>query len=127
MRSVRGVYGQGFGRGRYRRSGFGFELVAAEGAVGAAQVAGFPPGSFQGAEGGGNVLGELWAGGGVHGCGGREALEISESVEGLDKFLGVGQNGDDVGLGNWYRELGEFFPVGRRRGGRDRGVFPEGG
>jgi hypothetical protein len=53
---------------------FGFELVATDGAVGAAQVAWFPPGMVQGAEGGGHVLGELWAGGGVDGCGGREAL-----------------------------------------------------
>jgi hypothetical protein len=51
---------------------FGFELVAAEGAVGAAQVAGFPR-EVEGAEGDGNVLGELWAGGGVNGLG-REAL-----------------------------------------------------
>jgi hypothetical protein len=47
---------------------FGFELVATEGAVGAAEVAGFPR-EVEGAEGGGNVLGELWAGGGVDGCG----------------------------------------------------------
>ena len=52
---------------------FGFELVATDGAVGASEVAWFP-GSFQGAEGGGNVLGELGAGGGVNGCGRREAL-----------------------------------------------------
>jgi hypothetical protein len=45
----------------------------------------------------------LWAGGGVDGCGGRKALEVSESVEGLDKFLWVGQNGDEVWLeaGAW--------------------------
>jgi hypothetical protein len=39
---------------------FGFEAVAADGGVGAAQVAGFP-GLVQGVEGGGNVLGELRA------------------------------------------------------------------
>ena len=39
----------------------GFEPVATDGAVGAAQVAGFPR-EVEGAEGGGNVLGELWAG-----------------------------------------------------------------
>jgi hypothetical protein len=38
---------------------FGFELVATEGAVGAAQVSGFPR-EVEGAEGCGNVLGELW-------------------------------------------------------------------
>jgi hypothetical protein len=31
-------------------------------------------GKVEGAEGGGNVLGELGAGGGFNGCGGREAL-----------------------------------------------------
>jgi hypothetical protein len=61
-------------------------------------VAGFPR-EVEGAEGGGNVLWELRAGGGVNGLGGREAFEGSEGVEGLDKFLGVGQNGDEVGLG----------------------------
>jgi hypothetical protein len=38
---------------------FGFELVATDGAVGASEVAGFPPGVVEGAEGGGNVLWEL--------------------------------------------------------------------
>jgi hypothetical protein len=42
---------------------FGFEHLATDGAVGASQVAGFP-GSVEGAEGGGNVLWELRAGGG---------------------------------------------------------------
>jgi hypothetical protein len=37
---------------------FGFEAVATDGAVGAAQLAGFPR-EVEGAEGGGNVLGEL--------------------------------------------------------------------
>jgi hypothetical protein len=52
---------------------FGFELVATDGAVGASEVAGFPR-QVEGAEGGGNVLGELRAGGGVDGFGRREAL-----------------------------------------------------
>jgi hypothetical protein len=39
-----------------------------------------------GAEGGGSVLGELGAGGGVNGLCGREAFEGPERVEGLDKF-----------------------------------------
>jgi hypothetical protein len=52
---------------------FGFELVATEGAVGAAEVAWFPR-EVEGAEGGGHVLWELWAGGGVYGLWGREAL-----------------------------------------------------
>ena len=102
---------------------FGFELVATDGAVGASEVAGFPPGSFRGAKGVGHVLGELWAGGGVDGLGGRKALQRPESVEGLDKFLGVGQDGDEVrleagtgGLAGFelaVKEeggIGEFFP-----------------
>jgi hypothetical protein len=40
----------------------------------------------------------LGVGGGVNGLGGREAFEIPESVEGLDNFLGVGEDGDWVRL-----------------------------
>jgi hypothetical protein len=40
----------------------------------------------------------LRAGGGVNGLGGREAFEVPESIEGLDNFLGVAENGDEVGL-----------------------------
>jgi hypothetical protein len=40
----------------------GFEFVATDGAVGAAEAAWFPW-QVEGAKGGGNVLGELWAGG----------------------------------------------------------------
>src|SRR5271166_3363120 len=86
---------------------FGFEAVATDGAVGASQVSWFP-GLVKGAEGGGNVLGELGAGGGVNGLGGREAFEIPESVEGLNKFLGVGQDGDEVGLGTGAGSLTGF-------------------
>jgi hypothetical protein len=67
------VYGRGSGRGRYRGDIFGFELVATDGAVGAAEVAGLPR-QLEGAEGGGNVLWEFWAGGGVNGLGGTQAL-----------------------------------------------------
>jgi hypothetical protein len=42
-----------------------FEFVATDGAVGTAQVSWFPR-EVEGAEGGGNVLGELGAGGGVN-------------------------------------------------------------
>ena len=76
----------------------------------------------QGAEGGGNVLGELRAGGGVNGLGEGKLFNDPESVEGLDKFLGVGEDGDEVGLETGAGSLAGF-PVGRRRGGRDRGVF----
>jgi hypothetical protein len=95
----------------------GFELVATDGSVGAAQVAGFPR-EVEGAEGGGNVLGELRAGGGVNGLGGREALEVPESVEGLNEFLGVGQNGDEVGLEAGTGSLAKFssWPSKRRPG-----------
>ena len=76
------------------------------------------PGKVEGAEGGGHVLWELRAGGGVDGLWGRKAFEGPEGVEGLDKFLGVGQDGDEVGLGNWCRELGGFssWPSKRRAG-----------
>jgi hypothetical protein len=50
---------------------FGFELVATDGAVGASEVSWFP-GKVEGADE--NVVGELEAGGGVNGLGGREAL-----------------------------------------------------
>jgi hypothetical protein len=72
MRLVPEVYDRGFVQDIVGLV-FGFELVATEGAVGASQVAGFPR-EVEGAEGGGNVLGELGAGGGVNGLGGREAL-----------------------------------------------------
>jgi len=72
-----------------------FEALAADGGVGASQVSWFP-GFVQRAEG--VVLGELRAGGGVDGLGGRKAFEIPESVEGLDNFLGVAEDGDGVGL-----------------------------
>ena len=86
---------------------FGFELVATDGAVGAAQVAGFP-GQFEGAEGGGNVLGELRAGGGVNGVGAREAFEIPELSECVDNFLWIGQNGDWVRLETGTGSLAGF-------------------
>jgi hypothetical protein len=50
-----------------------FKLVAADGAVGRAEVARFP-GFVQRAEGVGDVLGELWACGGVDGIGAREGF-----------------------------------------------------
>jgi hypothetical protein len=101
---------------------FGFELVAAEGAVGAAQVAGFPR-EVEGAEGGGNVLGELWAGGGVNGCGGRKALEVPESVEGLDKFLWVAEDGDGIWLEAGAGCLAGFELAVKEEGGI-RELFP---
>jgi hypothetical protein len=52
---------------------FGFELVAADGSVGASQVARFP-GLVQRAEFGRDVLRELGAGGGVDGLGGKETF-----------------------------------------------------
>ena len=102
----------------------GFEGVATDGAVGGAQVAGFP-GLVQGAEGGGNVLRELRAGGGVNGLGGRKAFEIPESVEGLDKFLGVGQDGDDVGLGTGAGSLPGFELAIEDNGGEGEFLFGE--
>ena len=67
--------------------------MAADGGVGAAQVAWFP-GFVQRAEGGRNVLGELGACGGVDGIGAKEAFEIPELSERPDNLLWVGQDGD---------------------------------
>jgi hypothetical protein len=33
----------------------------------------------------------------INGCGGRETFEGPESVEGLDDFLGVAEDGDEEG------------------------------
>jgi hypothetical protein len=85
-------------------------------------VSGFP-GQVEGAEGGGNVLGELCAGGGVDGCGGRKAFEVPESVEGLDKFLWVGQDGDEVGLETGAGSLPNFKLAVEEEGGI-RELFP---
>jgi hypothetical protein len=52
------------------------------------------PREGEGAEGGGNVLWELWTGGGVNGCGGREAFDGPESVErAWTSFLGSARTG----------------------------------
>ena len=75
----------------------GFKLVAADSSVGASEVARFP-GFVQRAEGGGNVLGQLRAGGGVNGIGAREGFEIPEPVEGTDDLFWIGQNGNRVRL-----------------------------
>ena len=53
-------------------------------------------------------MGSSRAGGGVDGCGGRKAFEVPESVEGLDKFPGVGQDGDEVGLETGSGSLAGF-------------------
>ena len=76
--------------------------MAANGAVGASEVARFP-GLVEGTEGGRDVLRQLRAGGGVDGIGAREAFEIPEPVEGLDDLFWVGQDGDGVRLlsGAW--------------------------
>jgi hypothetical protein len=73
----------------------GFEAVAADGAVGAAQVAWFP-GLVQRAEGVGNVLGELRAGDGVDGLGGSKGSLGSELSECADDLFWLGQNGDGI-------------------------------
>jgi hypothetical protein len=50
----------------------------------------------------------LGAGGGVNSVGGREAFEGPELVEGLNKFLGVGEDGDEVGLRTGAGSLAGF-------------------
>ena len=72
-----------------------FELVAADGAVGAAQVAWFPE-LVQRAEGVGNVLGELRAGDGVDGLGGSKGSLGSELSECADDLFWLGQNEDGI-------------------------------
>jgi hypothetical protein len=48
----------------------------------------------------------------------RLCASLVSAVEGLDKFLGVGQDRDEVGLGNWCREPAGFsiWPSKRRAG-----------
>ena len=75
----------------------GLELVAADGSVGASQIAWFP-GFVQRAEGGGNVLGQLRAGGGVNGIGAREGFQGPELIERADDLFWIGQNGNRVRL-----------------------------
>jgi hypothetical protein len=67
----------------------GFEAVATDGSVGASEVAWFP-GLVQRAEGVGNVLRELRAGGGVVGIGGREGFKGSELIERADDLFWLG-------------------------------------
>jgi hypothetical protein len=72
------------------------------GAAGAAEVAWFP-GLVQRAQGVGNVLRELRAGGRVDGIGGMKALQRAERVERTDDLLWVDQNRNGVRLeaGAW--------------------------
>jgi hypothetical protein len=83
----------------------GLNFVATDGAVGGAKVAWFPW-LFEG-------LGELGAGGGVNGCGGRETFEVPESVEGLDYFLWVAEDGDEVGLSERVPGAWRVFQSGK--------------
>ena len=73
MHWERGVCGRGFGQEDIVGNVLMFEAVATDSAVVAAEVA-LVSRVVEGAEGGGNVLGELWARGGVNGCGGEEAF-----------------------------------------------------
>jgi hypothetical protein len=63
------------------------------------------------------VLGELRAGGGVNGLGGRKAFEIPEAVEDLDDFLGAAEDGDEVGLGTGAGSLAGFELAVEEEGG----------
>jgi hypothetical protein len=71
--------------------------VAADCSIGRAEVARFP-GFVQRAEGGGNVLGQLRAGGGVDGIGAREGFQGPEFLERADDLFWIGQNGNRVRL-----------------------------
>ena len=75
----------------------GLEPVAADGSVGASEVA-RSPGLVQGTEGVGNVLGELGAGGGVDGIGAGEGFHGAEVLQGPDNQARLGQGRDRGGL-----------------------------
>jgi hypothetical protein len=74
----------------------GFEAVAADGAVGAAQVAWFPVLVQRSREPKTNVLGELRAGDGVDGLGGSKGSLGSELSECADDLFWLGQNEDGI-------------------------------
>ena len=75
----------------------GFEVVATDGDVGSS-ASGLVSRVRRGAEGGGTYSGSCRPVVVLTAFGGREAFESPEPVEGLDNFLGVGQDGDEVGL-----------------------------
>jgi hypothetical protein len=96
--------------------------VATDGGVGASEVAWFP-GLVGRAEGVSNVLWELRASGGVDGLWTRETLESSEPVEGLDDFLGLGQNRDRVRLEAGAGSLTGFELAIKDNGGVGKFLF----
>jgi hypothetical protein len=55
---------------------------------------------------------------GVDGLWGREAFEGPELVEGLDDFLGVAEDGDEVGLGTGTGSLTGFELAVKEEGGK---------
>jgi len=71
---------------------YGFKAVAADSGVGASQVAWFP-GLVQGAEGVGDVLRELGAGGGVDGIGGGKGFEARSLASSAMIFFGSARTG----------------------------------
>ena len=95
--------------------------MAADSSVGAAEVARFP-GFVQGAESGGNVLGQLRAGGGVNGIGAREGFQGPELIEGLDDLFWIGQNGNRVRLEAGAGGMAGFKLAIEDQGGK--GEFP---
>jgi hypothetical protein len=68
----------------------------------------------------------LWAGGGVNGVGAREAFDGPESVEGLDKFPWVGEDGDGIWLKAGAGSLAGFELAVEEEGGIGE-FFLEGG
>jgi hypothetical protein len=57
--------------------------------------------------------------------GGGKAFEIPESVEGLDKFLGVGQDGDEIGREAGAGSLAGFELAVEDNGGKWEFLFGE--
>jgi hypothetical protein len=55
---------------------------------------------------------------------GEGKLSNDRRVSRLDKFLRVAEDRDDVGLGSWYRELGQVFQLAVEEEGGIRELFP---
>ena len=88
-----------------------FEAVATDSAVVAAEVA-LVSRVVEGAEGGGNVLGELWGPVVVLTASGEGKLLRSRSrSRAWISFLGVAEDRGDVGLESWCREPDQVFEL----------------
>ena len=101
---------------------FGLEPVAADGSVGASEVARFP-GLVQGNEGVRNVLWELGAAGGVDGIGAQECFHDAEVLQGADDQAWLSQDRDRVGLEAGARGLAGLELATEDEGGEGKLLF----